>query len=128
MKAPPPPAELIEWGQNTIFTAFAGALIGSLRQIKQERRHGPPPPPSKAVMPAPQARALAEEQTRRLVRIANEATVASFRFGSLAAVFYGTELTLGIYRGHRDYYNTTVGGIAAGILFSLSRKFIFYFV
>jgi hypothetical protein len=75
-------------------------------------------------VPKPQmARALAEEQLRRVLRVADAATGTSVRFGALAALFHGTQLLVGIYRGQRDYYNTSAGGVAAGMLLGLLSKY-----
>lgn len=68
LQVAPPPLELVEWSQDTLLAAVAGILVGGVKQWREERLAGPPQAPADAPTPAHAARAVAEEQTQRLVR------------------------------------------------------------
>jgi hypothetical protein len=119
---PPVPAELSAWAADTLLAALAGSLLLGGRQLLEERRGGPVRPPGGAAAGAAAARAMAEEQTRRLVRVANAATRGAGRVGALAAVFYGGQLLSGVARGRWDYEATAHGGAAAGALLGATRE------
>lgn len=89
-------------------------VLGGGMQWRQEAAAGPVQAPTGAPTKAHAARAMAEEQTQRLVRVFNAALRSSLRFGGLAAVFYGAQMGGGIYRGRHDFYNAVLGGMAAG--------------
>lgn len=117
------PAELAEWAQDTMLATAAGMVLGGGMQWREERAAGPVQAPPGAPSKAHAAKAMAEEQTQRLLRIINSSIKSSLRFGSLAAVFYGVQLAGGIYRGRHDFINSAAGGMAAGAVLgsSLSR-------
>ena len=114
-QVPPPPTELVESTQNTAYAALSGMMFGLIRQMYHERSYGP----VQGSIDASKPRASREEQLLRVLRVADAGAGSSLRFGVLAALFYGTQLLVGIYRGQRDYYNTSVAGIAAGTLLGL---------
>ena len=89
-------------------------------QWRQERAAGPVQAPVDAPSKAHASKAMAEEQTARLLRIINGALKGSLRFGGLAAVYYGAQLSSGIYRGRHDYINSAMGGTAAGAMLGSS--------
>jgi hypothetical protein len=119
---PPVPAELSAWAADTLLAALAGSLLLGGRQLLEERHGGPVRAPGGAAAGAAAARAMAEEQTRRLVRVANAATRGAGRVGALAAVFYGGQLLSGVARGRWDYEATAHGGAAAGALLGATRE------
>ena len=120
MQTPPMPAELAEWAQDTMLATGAGLLLGGFMQWREERAAGPLQPPPNAPSKAHAAKAMAEEQTQRLLRIINASLKSSLRFGGLAATYYGAELSSSIFRGRHDFYNSAVGGMAAGAVLGSS--------
>jgi len=114
------PQELGEWAQDTTVAAFAGTLLGGFQQWRHERSAGPIQPPENAPTKAHAARAMAEEQTQRLLRVVNASVKGTARFGALAGVFYGTHLMSSVWRARHDFYNAAFGGLAAGALLGLS--------
>jgi hypothetical protein len=81
---------------------------------------GTPQPPPDAPTKLHAARAIAEENTQRLSRVANGALRGGLHFGGLAAVFYAVQMLSGVYRGRRDFLDSAHGGMAAGALFGIS--------
>lgn len=71
---PPMPEELSEWARDTMLATFFGVVLSGGRQWMQERSSGPVQAPAAAATKAHAARAMAEEQTQRLARIANAST------------------------------------------------------
>eukprot|EP00887_Chlorella_sp_A99_P003889 scaffold11.g3889.t1 len=102
------PEELRTWAQDTVLASGVGLAVGPVQA------------PAGAASKAHAARAMAEAQTERLVRVMNASLKAGLRVGGLAAVFYAAEALSGIYRGRRDFYDTAVGGMTAGTLFGVA--------
>lgn len=112
---PPAPLALVEWAQDTSLALAVGVLLGGIRQWREERSAGPiNASSSNFPTRAHAARAAAETQTQRLLRIANASVRTGIRFGGLAALFYGAQLVTSIYRDREDFYNTMMGGVVAG--------------
>lgn len=124
------PRELAEWAQDTLLVTFGGLILTGIKQWLEERSASPINPPN-TLSKAHAARAMAEEQTQRLLRISNAAVRGSLQFGSLGALFYGVQLMSSIYRGQHDFYNAVHGGMAAGALLGMSCTlfcFVLYFM
>ena len=85
---------------------------------------GPVKAPPGVASKAHAARAMAEQQTDRLVRVLNSSVRGGLRVGGLAAVFYAVQTLSGISRGARDFYNTAYGGMAAGAVFGASGAWL----
>jgi hypothetical protein len=98
----------------------AGMVLGGGMQWREERAAGPITAPPEAPSKAHAAKAMAEEQTQRLLRIINSSLRSSLWFGSLAAVFYGVQLAGGVYRKRHDFINSAAGGMAAGAVLGSS--------
>lgn len=126
-QTPPLPAELAEWAQDTAVATGAGIVIGGFMQWRAEKALGPVQPPPDAPTKARAAKVMAEEQTRRLLRTLNGAVKGGIRFGGLAAVYYGMQLAGSIYRGRHDFYNSVIGGMAAGSLLGQQLGMNFFF-
>lgn len=89
------------------------------RKLIEEKRSGAIIHPVQERPSLHAARAMAEAQTQRIARIADAGIRGGFRIGGFAAVFYGVALLVGIARGQRDYYNTSVGGVVAGSMLGI---------
>ncbi|KAI3429883.1 hypothetical protein D9Q98_010194 [Chlorella vulgaris] len=119
-EVPPMPDELREWASDTMTALMAGLVIGGGKKYLEERGAGPPQPPANAPTKLHIARAIAEENTQRLQRLANASVRGGLHFGGLAAVFYAVQMLSGVYRGRRDFLDSAHGGLAAGAVFGVS--------
>ncbi|EFN59863.1 hypothetical protein CHLNCDRAFT_49731 [Chlorella variabilis] len=119
-EVPPMPEELREWAQDTLTATLVGLVFGGGKQWIDERGAGAPQAPPGAPTKLHAARAIAEENTQRLSRVANASVRGGLHFGGLAAAFYAVQVLSGVYRGRRDFLDAAHGGMAAGALFGLS--------
>ncbi|KAK9906560.1 hypothetical protein WJX75_004165 [Coccomyxa subellipsoidea] len=114
---PEVPAELKEWAENTAMGSLAGMLYCGGRQFAQNRKEGLYRPPQGGLSPAQVARLIAEENTRRLIRLGNETLKGGLRFGALTGLFFGVQLLSSIARDRRDMQDTVNAALVTGGLF-----------
>ncbi|CAL8462070.1 g1601 [Coccomyxa elongata] len=114
---PEVPAELKEWAENTAMGTLAGMLYCGGRQFLQNRREGSYKPPQGGLSSAQMARLIAEENTRRLIRLGNETLRGGLRFGALTGLFFGVQLLSSIARNKRDMQDTVNAALVTGGLF-----------
>ncbi|CAK0771426.1 hypothetical protein CVIRNUC_003859 [Coccomyxa viridis] len=111
---PDVPPELREWTENTLLGTFAGVCYGGIRHYRHSRREGRYRPPDMGLSKAQVARLIAEENTRRLIRMGNGMIMGGLRFGGLTALFYGVQMTSSIARNRRDMQDTILAALVAG--------------
>ena len=115
MQLPPAPFELVQWAENTVYFASVGAVAQGTLQYLHEKRSG-----NSAAGGVGAVRARAESAKNSLVQVAHACLKGVTRFGGISALYFGTELAMGVYRNKRDYYNATCGGLVAGAFFGAS--------
>ncbi|PRW60374.1 hypothetical protein C2E21_1325 [Chlorella sorokiniana] len=116
----PMPEEFREWAQDTLLATMAGMVFGGGKSWLEESRRAPAQAPPDAPTKLHAARAIAEENTQRLSRMANASLRGGLLFCGLAGTFYAVKMLSGVYRNRRDFLDSAHGGMAAGALFGVS--------
>lgn len=108
MQLPPAPMELIEWSERVLYFASMGGVAQGVLQYVYEKRGG-------GVGSSPVvSRAHATYARDSLGRISQACLKGVLRFGGISALYFGTELAVGVYRARRDYHNAMYGGLVTG--------------
>eukprot|EP00889_Picochlorum_renovo_P004122 jgi/Picre1/31152/NNA_006506.t1 len=109
---PPPPMELKELAEKTVYFASIGAVLQGGLRYAYEKRSGVLAEEGKQLQQS--RRGLAEAYRNRLMRVAHSSLQGVGRFGGISALYFGAEFLAAVFRDCRDYYNSTIGGLVAG--------------
>ena len=138
-QVPAAPAELREFGSNTVFVMAGGLTFGGIMQWWKERQAPPPSIPT-GYSKAERAKFIGEIKTRQLVRDALRRTVCPRRergvrvqirilnstlrgglwCGWMGALYFGVEGLSAYARQTEDPWNTVMGAWACGSVFGFS--------
>mmetsp|Transcript_6490 Transcript_6490/g.16611 ORF Transcript_6490/g.16611 Transcript_6490/m.16611 type:complete len:323 (+) Transcript_6490:204-1172(+) len=111
---PPVPKELKLWAECTTLSAGFGMLYAGAREWARVQSLPPVEFPAHAVNKAQAARLIAEENTVRVLRVQRAAVGGAGRFGALAALFLGVQLSSAHARDCADVWNIAYAGSATG--------------
>ena len=121
---PPPPQQLVQIAEKTLYFATVGGLTQGMIQYIYERRgvHNVQHPADQASAHAAQRDGLrvakAYDQRKNAFQRTSHAMLRGvLRTGSLALLYFTTELAIAVYRDEYKtdmYYNTLCGGMVAG--------------
>ncbi len=115
---PPAPEQMVQIAHRTLYFATMGGLAQGMVQYIYERRGVQPAGAPAGVDSPPRSPATVYDQRKHAFqRISHAMLRGVLRTGSLAALYFTTELAIAIYRDEYSvdtYYNTLCGGMVAG--------------
>ena len=110
---PPPPEQLIQIAHRTLYFATVGGLAQGMMQYIYERRGVQDVGGNATPGPA----TVHSQRKHAFQRISHAMLRGVLRTGSLAVLYFTTELAIAIYRDEYSvdtYHNTLCGGMVAG--------------
>jgi len=115
---PPPPEQLVQIAHRTLYFATVGGLAQGMMQYIHERRGVQDAgAPTGVALPTRSPTTVYDQRKHAFQRISHAMLRGVLRTGSLAALYFTTELAIAIYRNEYSvdtYYNTLCGGMVAG--------------
>lgn len=114
---PEVPPEMREWSQNTSVALLAGITFGGGRAYIANRREGPYRLQQQGLSKAQEARLIAEENTKRIIRFSRQAIKGGLQFGSLAGLFYAAQMLNAVANGEKSIQDTAVAASVTGSIF-----------